>query len=479
MKIKTFIQSAAKYAVLCLPVMGCKQENTKPNIIIFLTDDLGYNDVSCYRNENFSAHVDGFPTSQTPNIDRLARQGMRFTDFYGGAPVSSPSRAALMTGRNATRVGIYNYIPPDTSLMHLKNGEITLAELLKEKHYATGHFGKWHLSSQGRNHPLPNDQGFDYSFFTYNNANPSHHNPENYFRNGNAVGKTEGYACNIVVNEAIRWLDKNKNEPFFLNVWFNEPHVKVAAPESLTRRHTYNKEYYGAIENMDIAVGKLLTYLEQQHLVDNTIIIFASDNGSQWDYSNQPFRGEKCFTYEGGVRVPFVIKWENHVPENVVSAFNGSFTDIFPSIASIVGVPLPSDRTIDGMDISPVFLGKRQTMVREEPVFFYRYFHDPVCMLRKDDWCLLGYDSIMPIANSLDESVLAKIKPWYFTKGHMDYLKTITPRYYELYNLKNDREQQLDVAEQHHELVENMKSKMLSLLEEMILEGDDWYEMNE
>ena len=468
------ISNLATCSVLLLSVISCKKEEAKPNVILFLTDDLGYNDISCYRQANFPNHVDSLPTSQTPNVDLLARQGMRFTDFYCGNPVSSPSRSALMTGRNSTRVGIYNWIPPNAP-MHMRDREITLAEMFKQNEYATGHFGKWHLSSDNMNHPLPNDQGFDYSFYAYNNAIPSHHNPENYYRNGEPAGRIEGYACDIVVTEAINWLDKNKDKPFFMNVWFNEPHVKVAAPEELTKRHRYNQEYYGAIENMDIAIGKLVNYLEENK-IENTIIIFASDNGSQWDCSNLPMRGEKCFTYEGGVRVPFIIKWDKHIPEGKVSEFNGSFTDIFPTFSSLLKTPLPADRTIDGMDISSVFLGETENMKREKPIFFFRYYHDPICMLRDGDWCLLGYDSIIPYSKTLNEGQLGKIRPWNFTEGHMEYLKNLVPQFFELYNLKDDLGQKTDLAGEYPDRVEKMKAQMLSLRKEMVAEGGDWYE---
>ncbi|MCK5367435.1 MAG: sulfatase-like hydrolase/transferase, partial [Cyclobacteriaceae bacterium] len=236
-------------------ISGCNKKPAPPNVVLMLADDLGYNDLTCYRNSNHGQSLEFPPTSQTPHIDKLAEEGIRFTDFYCGAAVCSPSRSALITGRNATRVGIYNWIPEE-SPMHMRASEITIAELLKKKSYNTGHFGKWHLTSKGTDQPLPNDQGFDYSFYAYNNANPSHHNPENYYRNGEPVGKLEGYACQLVVDEALQWLDENNDHqtPFYINVWFNEPHLKVAAPEELTKRHRYNQEYYGAIENMDIAV---------------------------------------------------------------------------------------------------------------------------------------------------------------------------------------------------------------------------------
>ena len=420
------------------------------------------------------------PTSNTPNIDKLAESGIRFTDFYCGAAVCSPSRSALMTGRNATRVGIYNWIP-ENSPMHMRASEITIAELLKKKNYKTGHFGKWHLTSKGTSQPLPNDQGFDYSFYAYNNAIPSHHNPENYYRNGTPVGKLEGYACQLVVDEAIKWLDDENKEsetPFYINVWFNEPHLKVAAPDELTKRHQYNQEYYGAIENMDVAVGRVMDYLKKNNLLDNTIVMFTSDNGSRWDNSNDPLRGEKCFNYEGGIREPFIVSYPPKVPQGKISNFTGSFTDVLPTMASITGIPLPSDRKYDGMDISPVFYGLKDDLKRAEPIFFYRYFHDPICMVRKGDWTLLGYQKLIPLSETLNEGDLANIRPWSFEENHMDYLTTLVPTIFELYNLKEDVEQENDLADQYPELVEEMKKQMLHLRSEMVKEGGDWYAEN-
>lgn len=464
---------------------SCTQrtEKQKPNVIFLLADDMGYNDVSCYR----AAHPrisDQPPTSQTPAIDELAEEGMRFTDFYAGAAVSSPSRAALMTGRNATRVGIYNYIPPGNNPMHLRSEEITIAEVLKEENYQTGHFGKWHLSKWDR-YPTskqtaktaPNNYGFDYSFYTYNNAEPSHENPVNFYRNGASLGKLKGYACQLVVEEAMNWLKQNKNneQPFYMNVWFNEPHTPLAAPDSLTSRHSYFPDYYGSIENMDIAIGRLMDFLEKQKLKEKTIVIFASDNGSKWPNSNDPLYGAKCFNFEGGVRVPFIIRYPDKVAAGAVSKIPGSFTDIFPSINQFIGTKLPANRTIDGTSLVPVFTGKSNQVERKHPIFFYRYYHDPICMLRDGDYVLLGYDSLFTKKEDLNAGELGKIEPWAFRKNHMEYLDILEPQYFELYNIRKDPEQEKDVAGDYPEKVEKMKVKMLELRDEMVKEGGNWY----
>jgi len=472
-----------------LLLLGCGQnesaETPPPNIILILADDLGYNDLSCYRETVPMSKEAKQPTSQTPNLDRMAGEGMRFTQFYAGAAVCSPSRSALITGRNATRVGIYNWIP-GRSPMHLRDREITIAELLKAEGYQTGHFGKWHLTSEHTEQPLPNDQGFDYSFFAYNNAKPSHHNPENYFRNGEPVGKLEGYACHLVMDEALQWLDDREetSEPFYVNIWFNEPHTKLAAPDSLTQRHPYHQKYYGAIENLDLAVGKLLDYLQQHNLDENTLVMFTSDNGSQWDYSNDPLRGEKCFNFEGGIREPFIARYSGRIPANQINETVGSFTDVLPTIASFTGASLPADRTIDGIDLRPELTGKGDPAVRETPIFFYRYFHDPILMIRDGDWCLLGYQNPIPYAESYNEQELANLKPdegeprwaqWSFQDNHMTFIQQQSPTHFELYNLREDPAQKIDITDQHPDVVEELKGKMLRLKTEMVAEGGDWF----
>lgn len=454
-------------------VAGCASPAQKqPNVICILADDLGYTDVSCYRNYYGVDPAEG-SEAQTPNLDRLAAQGMMFTDFYSGAPVSSAARAALMTGRNCTRVGVYNWIPP-ASPMHMRDEETTIAEVMKAGGYRTAHFGKWHLTSEGMGQPIPNDQGFDYSFFAYNNALPSHKNPVNYLRNGEPVGELEGFACQIVVDEAIEWLDENASQPFYINVWFNEPHSKEEAPDSLKARHKRFPEYYGCIENMDLAIGRLMAYLEEKGLADHTIVTFASDNGSQKKGSNLPLRGAKLYNFEGGACVPFIIRYPGVVPAGVISSATGSFLDLLPTFASMAGVPLPEGLSVDGTDISDVFSGKADRVEkRGDALFFYRYFNDPICMLREGKWCLVGYQWPVPEKGLPSTKI---ITPWNFEKNHMDSLLVQKPRFFELYDLEKDKFQKENLAEKHPETVEKMKAKMLRLREETVREGGNWFD---
>jgi arylsulfatase A len=451
---------------------------------VFLADDLGTNDVSSYRTDR--PLVDKPSTAQTPFIDRIAKNGMRFTDFYCGAPVCSPSRAALLTGRNATRLGIYNWIPSNTP-MHLRHSETTIPEMLKTQGYMTAHFGKWHLTPKSMPDNPPTAHGFDYAFWTHNNARPSHRNPTTYYRNDKPLGELEGYACQLVAAEAIQWLEKSvtSDEPFYLNLWFNEPHDPLAAPPEMVERHAYNGEYYGCIENMDDAIGRVMTYLREKGLLENTLVLFSSDNGSKVPGSNDPLRGEKGFTYEGGVRVPFIASWPGTIPSGSVSGFEGSFTDLLPTIAALTGAELPEARTLDGIDMSPALVHPGQKR-RPEPIFFYRYFTDPACMLRQGDWILLGYQNEPPTWKpSYDRWASANIKPgpgekkwsrWAFDEEHQKYIIQQSIRFFELYNVRDDISQRENLAEKHPERVAAMKKTMLQLREEMISEGGNWFD---
>ena len=244
--------------------MAAKQRSLarikRPNIVVILADDLGFQDIGCY----------GGPV-KTPALDGLAAKGVRFADFHSGAAVCSPSRATLLTGRHHIRAGVYSWISDESQNSHLLEREVTLAEVLKDHGYATAHMGKWHLGLSTRDHkkPTPKQHGFDYWFATGNNAQPSHKNPANFIRNGKPVGKIEGYACRIVVDEAISWLEEKRDPdaPFFLNIWFHEPHAPIAAPEKIVSQYGKLKDqatiYSGTIDNTDRAIARLLAKIEK------------------------------------------------------------------------------------------------------------------------------------------------------------------------------------------------------------------------
>lgn len=440
-------------------------QSEKPNIVIILADDLGYSDLSCYDSHHVSS----------PVLDSLACNGIRFTDFYAGSPVCSPSRAALMTGRNANRVGVYSWIPPREPL-HLKLSELCIPEILKEEGYKTSHFGKWHLGMWDREiptiSPSLSNYGFDYWFATDNNAKPSHHNPENFIRNGVAVGGLDGYSCQLVADEAIEWLKTNHDPsvPFYLNIWFNEPHKKVAAPDEFKKKHLANgidehmANYYGCIENMDNAIGRILDKIEDINALDNTLLIFSSDNGSQQVGSNGVLRGMKSDIWEGGIRVPAIAYWKNHIPANTICSDPCGLIDIFPTIHKLIDSKHTLDYTIDGVSLLPLFKG--ESMKRDKPLYVF-YHRSAAAVLRDGDWCLIGNLSEKgPQIN-------------YFAKPQMEFILRAIPSTFELYNLRNDIGQKNNVAAKYPEIVERLKEEMISLYIETIEEGGDLYKTSE
>jgi len=217
------------FTVICLAFVSCKKETTPPNIIIFLADDLGYGDLCCYGN----------PIIKTPNIDKLASEGVLMTDCHSGGTVCSPSRAALLTGRNPYRSGFF-YI--HSKKIYLREDEVTLAELLHDKGYETAFWGKWHLSTLEKDkyvHPGPGEQGFDYWMGTTLNAFGGPQNPKKFIKNGEPLGEVEGWYCDIIVNDAREWLKskRNKEKPFFMYMCSHEPHTPIAPPEEYSQRY--------------------------------------------------------------------------------------------------------------------------------------------------------------------------------------------------------------------------------------------------
>ncbi|MEM7317364.1 MAG: sulfatase-like hydrolase/transferase, partial [Planctomycetota bacterium] len=294
---------------------SCVADEKQPNVVILLADDLGWKDIGCY----------GGPV-KTPTLDAMAAGGVRCANFYAGAAVCSPSRAVLLTGRNHVRCGVYSWINDWDQNSHLLEREVTLAEVLKSHDYATAHVGKWHLGMPTRNRrkPTPADHGFDYWFATANNAQPNHKDPVNFVRNGKPVGKIDGYACQIVVDEAIKWLDDHReaDKPFFLNVWFHEPHAPLAAPNEMVAAYGDLKDpaaiYSGTIENTDRAIARLLKKLQEVDAPENTLIVYSSDNGSYRADRTGKLRATKGSNFEGGLRVPGIFSWPGKIPAGPV-----------------------------------------------------------------------------------------------------------------------------------------------------------------
>ncbi|MEE3369252.1 MAG: sulfatase-like hydrolase/transferase, partial [Planctomycetota bacterium] len=336
----------------------------RPNFVIVLCDDLGYGDLACY----------GHKVIQTPHLNRFAKEGLKLTSCYAAAPNCSPSRTGLMTGRTPMRVGIHNWIPV-LSPMHVRKREITVATLLRQAGYATCLLGKWHLNGRFNlpGQPQPSDHGFDHWFATQNNALPSHENPDNFVRNGKPVGKLEGFSAQLVTDEAVGWLTKlrDKEKPFFLFVSYHEPHDPIASAPRFTKRYSDEGQrsryqpgisslaaHHGNVTQMDDAFGRLMKAIDEQNLRENTMVFFTSDNGpaiikSHPHGSAGPLRGKKGVVYEGGIRVPGIIRWPGHITPETVSNVPLSGVDLLPTLCEIVGVDPPQDRAIDGTSFLP------------------------------------------------------------------------------------------------------------------------------
>ncbi len=391
--------------VLSSLMMQALQAHTRmPNVVVLLSDDLGWKDIGCY----------GGPV-RTPNLDRLAGAGIRFTDFYSGAAVCSPSRAVLLTGRTNLRSGIYSWINDNDQRIHLPQSEVTLAEVLKVEGYATAHFGKWHLgmpTAKYPDKPTPSDHGFDYWFATANNAGPSHRNPKNFVRNGKQLGELEGYSCDLVVNEATGWLDRraNKEVPFFLNVWFHEPHAPLAAPEQLARQYGDPADpaaiYSATIANTDRAIERLIRKLRETNEPEHTLIIYASDNGSYRSDRVGNLRGIKGANYEGGIRVPGIFCWPGHIAGGSVTNEPAGLVDIVPTVCGLIGIDQPAAQ-LDGADLSDLLMGKTEKIAREQPLFWVLPLAGPALAMRDGRYGMVAYrDGEVP----RDHQAIAVIK---------------------------------------------------------------------
>jgi arylsulfatase A len=391
-----------KYLLLLVYVVltACSRKSDKetiPNFLVLLADDLGYGDLGCYGNDSI----------HTPNLDRLAQNGVKLTSFYASAPVCSPSRAGLLTGRIPSRAGIYEWISHNSDV-HLPAGELTISSHLQQAGYQTALMGKWHLNGKfnSPDQPQPHDHGFEYWLATQNNASPSHENPENFVLNGQPVGQLEGYSCEIIANHAIEWLmrERDPSRPYFMYLSFHEPHEPVASPQWIIDKYYSHIEdpnraqYYANVTNLDFAIGKVIDHLEQTGLINNTLVFFSSDNGpetlnrypqaSRSYGSPGPLSGMKLDLLEGGIRVPGIFRYDGVFPSGVAMDVPVSALDLFPMASNMANLELP-DIALDGEDVSSILKG--ETKRRLKPLFWY-YFsaNDYQVALRNGDIKVLG-----------------------------------------------------------------------------------------
>ncbi len=374
---------------------------SKPNIIIILADDLGYGDLGCY----------GHPTIRTPHLDRMAAEGMRFTDFYSAAEVCTPSRAALLTGRYAVRSGMANdryRVLRNRSTGHLPAGEVTLPEALKERGYATGMVGKWHLgvwSIDPAGHPRRH--GFD-SFLGLPHSNDMDPTPDAprgapgrpdqslawwnspLYRNEEIVAQPSDQTqlTRLYTEEAQRFIREQKRRPFLLYVAHSFPHVPLFASERF-RGQSRRGLYGDVVEELDWSVGQILETLRKEKLADKTLVVFTSDNGP-WLIMNQQggsaglLREGKGCTWDGGMRVPAIAWWPGKIKPGSVNPSLTTMLDLFPTSLKLAGGAIPSDRVIDGQDVGANWISAAPAAVRA----FYFYRGARVFAVRKGQWKL-------------------------------------------------------------------------------------------
>lgn len=356
-----------------------------PNVVLIQADDLGINDLGCY----------GRKDHRTPHLDTLARQGLRFTAAYSAQSVCSPSRAALLTGRHPARLHLTTFLPgradaPSQKLLHpkirqqLPLEEVTLAEHLQKAGYATACIGKWHLGGKGF---TPDKQGFDVAFAGKANTTPS----------DTEGGKGES----MLTRRAIEFIDASAGKPFFLYLAHHNPHIPLAARADLIKKNAdaFNPTYAAVIETLDESIGRLMAHLEKKKLVDDTLVVFVSDNGGlhvpelrdDAPTHNTPYRAGKGFLYEGGIRVPLLLRWPGKIKPGVNDAAVVA-TDLMPTLLALCGQKVPAG--LDGVDWSATLKDGGPKPGRE--LFWYcpHYTNQggrPALALRQGDWKLVQH----------------------------------------------------------------------------------------
>jgi arylsulfatase A len=427
--------------------------DSPPNIILILADDLGYGDIGCY----------GQKIIQTPNIDRMAKYGIRFNQFYAGSTVCAPSRSCLLTGLHTghanTRGNGNVSILPDPE-------EITVARYLQKAGYTTAMIGKSSVSCARLDEDLPRKKGFDYFFGYLSHGEAHHYFPPELYRNGekitypnNEKHNGDAYSQQLFIEDTMRFLENNKDKPFFLHLSLQTPHASLYAPEEwkakyrglweetpvTTEKHYRNEPepratYAGMVSRLDADVGAVLDKLEELGIADNTLVLFTSDNGPmheggyeyEWFDSNGPFKGGKRDLYEGGIRVPLVAVWPRKIKSGTTTDHISAFWDFLPTACDAAGIKSPE--SIDGISFLPTMTGIGEQKKHD---YLYWEFHQVGSSkrvkqaVRKGDWKAVRLN-----AEAGPDAPL------------------------ELYNLKDDIEETNDLAAAHPEIVERLSGIM-------------------
>jgi len=447
-------------------------KSTPPNVILIVVDDMGWMDLSCQGSDYY----------KTPNIDRIAQEGMRFTNGYAACAVCSPTRAALQTGRYPARIGVTDWIrslfqrgklgtpeknpteyvggknrkllcPPNPFWM--EHDEVTVAEVLGSHGYKTAYIGKWHLGDEAW---YPPGQGYDENrggcdygqppsyFDPYNQ--PKHRHPMIRAGIPSLPGRKAGeFLTHREADEAVQLIRQWKDKPFFINLGHYAVHTPIQAIDEVAAKYKQdgksdvNAKYAAMVESVDDSTQQILQTLQELNLEDRTMIIFTSDNGGLDNggrpTENAPLRSGKGYAYEGGIRVPFLVRWPGQIKPGTLSDTPVCSIDVFPTILDAVGVTAPTDREIDGLSLLPLLKSAGQTPLKRDELIWhfphYRHAPGPYSILRKGNWKLIQFDEGIS----------------------------------ELYDLENDLSESNNLAEKEAEKVKTMRARLSAILESM------------
>lgn len=465
--IPSHIAIAASLSGIGIPLLGSGSpiEQKKPNVVIILTDDMGYGDISCYNANQV----------KTPNIDKLAKKGVRFTDFYVPTPYCAPSRATLLTGRFPLRHGLVQNPAPDAGIddCGLKACEITLGNVFQEAGYKTKLIGKWHLGHKPEYFPVKH--GFDeYYGILYSNDM----RPVQLIENMDTVEYPvdQKLLTQKYTQEAIDFIQSNKDKPFYLHFCHAMPHKPLAASARFYTPETPNDLYSDVLRELDWSVGEVIKTLKDLKILDHTIVIFMSDNGPWYGGNTGGFKGMKATNWEGGIRVPFIISYPEVFPVNSEVDVPCWSPDIFPTLLAMTNISVASKNKLDGVDITEIIKGKQTT---HQPIFS---MHNSLIMsVRKGDWKLFvhnpGYfkpvdlskwkDARGPDGTTIIAPIIGQANPG----NYPGVVPTKTENEIQLYNVKNDPTESKDLSGTEKEKVNELLQELEKFESSLIIQN--------
>jgi arylsulfatase A-like enzyme len=451
-----FVRKIISFFIL-LSSLAVASAANKPNIVFVLADDLGYTDIGCYSANKYY---------ETPNIDRLAQQGIRFTDAHAAAPNCQPSRAALMSGQYMPRTGVYTVgninrfnwqsrpLRPADNVTELPLDKITIAQALKKAGYSTGMFGKWHLGEDEQHHPA--QRGFDEAIVSMGVHFDFKTNPKTDYPEGE-------YLADFLTDKAVDFIHRHKDEPFFLYLPHYAVHTPLQAKKELIEKFAKktpvdghnNPTYAAMIASVDESVGRVLAALDELHLAENTVVIFSSDNGGVGGYhregvehndvtDNAPLRGGKGMLYEGGHREPYIVRWPGKIPKNTVCNETITGVDLYPTLLEIAGAKPTRDYPLDGVSYLKQLTSGGKAKLNRDAIYWHfpgylgaqknTWRTTPGSVIRSGDWKLIEY----------------------FEDNHL-----------ELYNLKNDLGEKNNLAAKNPAKAKELHDKLIAWRKEM------------